>query len=43
VEELLAEVLVPEVVMRVQLHQGQWAMHGSERAELGEEDGVIAS
>jgi hypothetical protein len=38
VEELLPEVLVPEVVVRVELDQGQRSVHGRERAELRDQD-----
>ena len=42
-EELLAEVLVPDIVVGVQLHEGKRTMDGSERAQLGEEHRVVAA
>src|SRR5215218_8156853 len=41
VEELLPEVLVPEVMVRVELDQGQRSVHGRERAELREQDRMV--
>ena len=42
-EELLAEVLVPEIVVGVELHEGKRTVDGSERAQLGEEHRVVAA
>src|SRR6266545_3880489 len=43
VEELLPEVLVPEVMVRVELDQGQRSVHGRERAKLREQDRMVSA
>ena len=43
VEELLPEVLVPEVVVRVELDQRKRAVHGGERPQLGKQDRVVSA
>ena len=42
-EELLAEVLAPEVVMRVELDQSQGPVQSRERAEFCEEHRVVGA
>ena len=43
VEELLPEVLVPQVVVRVELDQRERPVHRRERPELGEQHRVVAA
>jgi hypothetical protein len=43
VKEALPEVLVPQVVVRVQLHERERTVHGGERPQLREQDRVVAA
>src|SRR5262245_60550407 len=43
VEELLAEVFVPHVVVCIELHECKRTVDGSKRTELGEENRVVAA
>jgi hypothetical protein len=42
-EELLPEVLVPEIVVGIELDECERPVHGGERAQLGEEDRVVSA